>query len=495
MRHTPLLVLAVGAITVAACDGMKEAMTAHVDVVARAGSQELSVDRLSELLGKAKLQVPINKDVATLVARDLWVPYQLLALAAANDDSLSDPKMVESAASGMIENAKLGRFMEAVAAKFPVDTSANEAAFNAAKGGLYAARHILFLVPPGAKPAVKDSLRRKAAQIRAQVTSANFADMARKFSQDNSASKGGDLGVFPKGMMVKPFGEALAALKPGDISPVVETQFGYHIIRRSTWAESKALYAHEAGGRSRQVAESTYVAQAQAAANVKVKDDAPTVTKAVAKDPLAHRNDKSVVATYSGGDLTAGRLALALLAAPQSSRLAQQIQSAPDSLIRQYVINMAQREVLLRRADSAKVGLNPEEIKNLHRDFAQVIVMSWQGIGIDPKGLRDSAKTPDERERLAASRVEAFMDRIMAGQVQPLPIPAPLQIVLMDKFDAKVNLAAIDKVVERAAKLRAAGDSARAAQTPRSSVPLPGAPKGAPAGATPMPARPAPAKP
>ena len=283
MRHTPLLVLAVGAITVAACDGMKEAMTAHVDVVARAGSQELSVDRLSELLGKAKLQVPINKDVATLVARDLWVPYQLLALAAANDDSLSDPKMVESAASGMIENAKLGRFMEAVAAKFPVDTSANEAAFNAAKGGLYAARHILFLVPPGAKPAVKDSLRRKAAQIRTQVTSANFADMARKFSQDNSASKGGDLGVFPKGMMVKPFGEALAALKPGDISPVVETQFGYHIIRRSTWAESKALYAHEAGGRSRQVAESTYVAQAQAAANVKVKDDAPTVTKAVAK--------------------------------------------------------------------------------------------------------------------------------------------------------------------------------------------------------------------
>ena len=416
MKRTSLLVLALGATSIAACDGLKEALTAHVDVVARAGSQELSVTRLSELLGKAKLQVPINKDVATLVARDLWVPYQLLAIAAARGDSLTDPKVIDAAAAGMIENAKLGRFMEGVAAKLPVDSGVNEAAYVSAKGGLYAARHILLLLPPGAKESVKDSLKKKMEAIRAQVTAANFADMAKKYSQDNSAAKGGDLGVFPRTMMVKPFGDALAALKPGEISPVIETQFGYHVIQRSTWNDAKGQFASQAGGRSRQVAESTYIAQAQATANVKIKADAPAVTKAVAKDPFSHRNDKTVVATYSGGDLTAGRLALVLLAAPQSPRLSQQIQAAPDSLIRQYVTNMAQREVLLRRADSAKVGLNPEEVANLHRDFAQVITMSWQGIGIDPKGLRDSAKTTAERERLAAARVEAFMDRIMAGQ-------------------------------------------------------------------------------
>jgi hypothetical protein len=54
-------------------------------------------------------------------------------------------------------------------------------------------------------------------------------------------------------------------------------------------------------------------------------------------------------------------------------------------------------------------------------------------------------------------------------------VPAPLQIVLMDKFDAKVNPAGIDRAVERAAKLRAAVDSARAVSQPKSSVPLPGA--------------------
>ena len=491
MKRSPLLVLALCATTLAACSGLKDALTAHVDVVAKAGSQELSVTRLGDLIGNAKLQVPINKDVATLVARDLWVPYQLLGMAAARGDSLNDPKTIDAAAAAMIENAKLGRFMESVAAKLPVDSTASESSYLAGKGDLFAARHILLLVPQGSTPGVKDSIRKKAASIRAQVTPANFADLAKKFSQDNSAARGGDLGVFPRGMMVKPFGDAVAALKPGEISPVIETQFGYHIVQRSTWDQAKGQYAQQAAGHSRQVAESTYIARAQTAANVKLKSDAAATMKQVAKDPIDHRNDKTVLASFSGGDLTAGRLALVLLASPQNARLMQQIQSAPDSLVQQYVTNMAQREVLLRRADSAKVALSPDEIANLHRDFAQVVTTSWQQMGIDPKSLADSAKSTAQRERLAATRVEAFLDKIMAGQAQPIPVPAPLQIVLMNKFDASVNPAGVDRAVERAAKIRASADSAKAARQPRSSVPLPGTPMpgaGAPPPPSPTPA-------
>src|SRR5712671_2406303 len=106
MKRTSLLGLALCcATTLAACSGLKDALTAHVDVVARAGSQELSVTRLSDLLGNSKIGVPINKDVATLVARDLWVPYQLLGVAAARGDSLADAKAIDAAASGTIENA------------------------------------------------------------------------------------------------------------------------------------------------------------------------------------------------------------------------------------------------------------------------------------------------------------------------------------------------------------------------------------------------------
>ena len=122
MKRSSLLALIVGASSLVACDGLKEALTAHVDVVARAASQELSVTRLSDLLGNAKIQIPINKDVATLVARDLWVPYQLLGAAAAKGDSLNDPKLIDAAASGMIDQAKLQKFMEHIASTMPSDT-------------------------------------------------------------------------------------------------------------------------------------------------------------------------------------------------------------------------------------------------------------------------------------------------------------------------------------------------------------------------------------
>ena len=73
MKRQALFVLA-SATVLAACDGFKEAMSAHQDVVARAGSQELSVERLAELLGNSR--APLEKDVARRVAQ-IWVDYQL----------------------------------------------------------------------------------------------------------------------------------------------------------------------------------------------------------------------------------------------------------------------------------------------------------------------------------------------------------------------------------------------------------------------------------
>ncbi|PYP81790.1 MAG: hypothetical protein DMD35_00360, partial [Gemmatimonadetes bacterium] len=257
MNRLSLGILVLGASSLVACDGLKEALTAHVDVVARAGSQELSVTRLGDMLGNAKIGVPVSRDIASLVARDLWVPYQLLGAAAAHGDSLNDAKAIDDAATGMIERAKLQKFMERVTSTMPSDTG-SQAGYERGANDLFAARHILFLVPKGASPAAKDSVRRKAESVRAQVTAANFVDLAKRYSDDNSKDRGGELGVFPRGMMVKPFGDAVAALKPGEISNVVESEFGFHIIQRNTWDQIKGQYAQQAGDRTRQAAESTY---------------------------------------------------------------------------------------------------------------------------------------------------------------------------------------------------------------------------------------------
>lgn len=75
---------------------------------------------------------------------------------------------------------------------------------------------------------------KRSAELRAKVLAgADFADLAREYSQDpGSAKKGGDLGFFERGRMASEFDKAAFALvKPGDISEVIRTQFGFHVIR------------------------------------------------------------------------------------------------------------------------------------------------------------------------------------------------------------------------------------------------------------------------
>jgi len=96
------------------------------------------------------------------------------------------------------------------------------------------ARHILILANAKAKPEQKAEALKKAEGLLAQVKQhpEQFAEIAKKESQDpGSAGKGGDLGFFSRGAMVKPFEETAFKLKAGEISGVVQTDFGYHIIQ------------------------------------------------------------------------------------------------------------------------------------------------------------------------------------------------------------------------------------------------------------------------
>ncbi len=96
------------------------------------------------------------------------------------------------------------------------------------------ASHILINADKGASAAERDAARAKAQALLAEVQKSpnQFAEFARKNSQDTgSAAKGGDLDFFGRGAMVKPFEEAAFALKKGETSGLVETEFGFHIIR------------------------------------------------------------------------------------------------------------------------------------------------------------------------------------------------------------------------------------------------------------------------
>ena len=480
MKRSLVLALAV-CVPVAACDGFKEAMTAHVDVAARAGSQELSVTRLGDLLGASK--IPLRRDIVETVA-DMWVNYQLLARAAAHNDSLNQPELIDEAMWPATTNTRIKKWYDVVAKNWAsTDTAGNAAAY--ATGKYLAARHILFNAPPGNSPAA-DSALRKAQQVRTQLTSANFAEMATKYNQPNAAGPGGDLGVFPKEQMVPEFSTALAALKPGEISQPVRSQFGYHLIRRSTYDEVKDQFAQMNNQAASRVGESTYVAKLNQSSKVVVKPNAPAVVKAIAAQPDAHRDDKTVIATSILGDFTAARAAKWITAFPNVQQLRQQIQQAPDSMLPEFVKAVVRNELLLHQADSAKVTLDTAETNEIRRAFVGMIATTWSGLNISPSRLADSAKTVAERERLAAARVDNYMERLLTKDEQFIPVQPTLETALHNKYEYKVNPAGIDRALEHAQKIRAAADSTKAAQQPPSAVPMPGQP-GAPAPKTPAP--------
>lgn len=113
------------------------------------------------------------------------------------------------------------------------------------------AAHILIAVSAQAAVADKEAAKAKAEQILGQVQRApeKFSALAKQYSQDTgSAEKGGDLGVFGRGAMVKPFEDAVFSLKPGGISGLVQSDFGFHIIKLQTVIPAKMQPMNEVRG-------------------------------------------------------------------------------------------------------------------------------------------------------------------------------------------------------------------------------------------------------
>jgi peptidyl-prolyl cis-trans isomerase C len=104
------------------------------------------------------------------------------------------------------------------------------------------ASHILIPVPQGADDAAKKAAKAKAQAVLKKVKAGgDFAKLAQENSSDGSAQQGGDLGFFTRGQMVGPFDSAAFSMKPGEISDLVETQFGFHIIKVTEKKEASTL--------------------------------------------------------------------------------------------------------------------------------------------------------------------------------------------------------------------------------------------------------------
>lgn len=190
------------------------------------------------------------------------------------------------------------------------------------------ASHILVAVPKGAPEADKAKAKAKADELLAQAKKnpASFAELAKKNSQDEgSAQRGGDLDFFTRGAMVKPFEDAVFAMKAkGEIAGPVESEFGYHVIqltdikvpRQRTFEEMKPELEAEL---RKQQAQKKYAEAAEAFSNT-VYEQSESLKPAAEKLKLQVRTAEKVTRTPAPGTTgpTANPKFLAALFSPDA---------------------------------------------------------------------------------------------------------------------------------------------------------------------------------
>ena len=485
-------------IAIAGCNGFGQAMNAHSDVVAKAAGKELKVEEAATLLA-LNPQIDPTPEVVRQVA-DRWVDYVLLSTALAEDSSLNVVDFDEFTKPQRDEEV----IMRTLRAGMRLDTTFTDQELtqrwqSQGPGSEVRARHILLQVPSDAQPAQRDSARRLAEQIRARAAGGeSFEALAQQYSQDGSAQQGGDLGYFGRGRMVPQFEQAAFALQPGQISQVVETPFGYHVIkvedkRSRELGEEKEQFRAYLVANAQQEAFKKYVDSLTAAAKVEVQPGAPALVRELAgqaDQQLRGRAADRKLVTFRGGELTAGELLGEMQGAPPEAL--EQVKTATDEQVNEILKNQATKEILLGEAQRRNVQLTRAEQDSLRAEartsIRQLVQMTGLSTARVPKGAAGN--------QVIEQNVRELLQQAVAGQRQMPPL-GRLGTQLRGVYGATVNTAVFEKVVDRVKSIRAVQPQAtppagQPGQQPAQPGQQPAQPGQQPAAPAPQPAAPAP---
>ncbi len=293
------------------------------------------------------------------------------------------------------------------------------------------ASHILIQVPKTAPEDAQKTGRDKAEALLVQLKKSpnDFAKLAKENSQDpGSANNGGDLGYFPRGAMVKPFDDAVFAMKENQLSAVVHSDFGYHIIKLTGIRPEKGRGFEEVRGEitkelKTQAAMKKFAEVAEGFSNT-VYEQADSLKPAAEKFKLEIRQtgffDKANRA--AAGPLIAGneKLLSALFADDglKNKHNTEAVEVAPNTLVSARVIEhkpaelrpleavKAEIEKQLIAEETAKLAQKEGETKlaqlvkgeNLSLSWSPTQTLTRQGVrGLPPEGLKAIFKaSPDK---------------------------------------------------------------------------------------------------
>jgi hypothetical protein len=458
MRRFVAFAAIAGAITLTACDGLGRAMTAHTDTLARAAGHELSVEQATNLLAPAT-RIPAQEDVVQAIA-DLWIDYTLLATAAAQDPTLANLNL-DAIIEPYFNQQLVFRLRDEV---IQVDTTFTDEQLRQLfeqeqPNAEVRARHILFRLPPDASPQVRTEVMQRAQQVREQAAGgADFGQLAAQHTEEpGGADRGGDLGYFGPGQMVQPFDEAAFRLQPGQISNLVETPFGIHIIK----VEDKRLpdfSAHRDEFREMMVqqrmgeAEEGYLTQLTESRQLEVQDGAVDIARELAQKPstsLSRRAAQRALVRYSGGSLSAGEYLVLMQQRPAAQR--SQVAAASDDQLSDWLRLLARDEILIEEARRLNLAAPQQEQDSARRELREQLVEAGREAGLLPV----TPQGGETQSQAIQRQVMTFLQGIINGEQNVVPLGA-IGFSLREQYGAEMFERAVPAVVRRVEERRPA---------------------------------------
>jgi hypothetical protein len=464
-------------------------------VVARADRHDLTVPEvLTLLLG---VQLPNDQNVTFTVA-ELWVDYTLLATAMA-EDSTGAQLPVEHIVEEQVQQELLLALRDAeVQPDTMVSDEEVERRFaQTAPGVRLRARHIFLGFPQNSMEGPpRDSLRAFARGLLDRIRRGeSFEALARQHSHDTrTAAEGGDLGWFGHGDLYGPLETAAYTLEPGQVSDVVESALGLHILRvddreTPTLDDVRPALRTQIQQERVQAAESLLVANAEAGANVEVVEGAPALVRRIADDPglqLSRRARGRELVRFRGGGLTVGDMVTFMQS--RNTQFRMQIYQATDDAIEQNLLTgLAQRKLIAARAVEQGLEISEARRDSLSQELRVRIVGAARELGLTPAPLGEG----ESRAQAIDRRVTEVLREILGESRQVTPLGS-FSFILRERYAAQVYPEGVVRVMERVAQLRPDTTGAQRPAAPQGAAPPTAPPTGSPAAPTPPAAAPPP---
>ncbi len=477
----------------AGCSNFRDLFSAHADVAAEAGGQELSANRLAEIVASPKKGVRINRETVDFVA-NAWVDYTLFGQAAARGQLPTDSASIAAALWPEIFELKGSHWHDTLMARRgTVPPAAVDSVYNTTD--VRVLQHILFGVKPNSDSAVRKAAYAKAEGALKKIRGgASFGTLAMQLSQDpGSKADSGYLPPSPHGRFVVPFDSAGWKLEPGQVSGIVQTDYGYHIIKRPVLADVRERVSQYVAGRAGARLDSIYMDSLAIQNDLDIASSAPAEMRAAALAPEDARNSKKVLAHFKGGALTVGDYVRWVRALPP--QYSAQLKTANDAMMNRFARILSQNVLLLRQADSAGIGLTGEEWQSITTEYRANLDTLSATMGFER--TVDSSVAVGDRLRVANLKVDRYFDDLVSGKTRLRPLPSALATILRERSPYKVYAAGVSRATEIAVAKKAAKDSTSPAEGPMQRAPggppIPRMNGGAPPGAAPGESAPPPA--